>query len=278
MAIRLRRWCSAVTLVVTAAFAIGACSGDDDGGDRAATSAPSSSSTTAAAATLQILVTNDDGIAAPGIDVLVEALRALPNTEVTVVAPAENKSGTGDQTTANPTAEDATTASGVAGTAVDGYPADSVVYALDALGLEPDLLVSGANTGQNIGPIAEVSGTVGAALTAARRGIPALAVSQGIAVGDRPPPPDFDIAVQAALDWIAEHRAAILAGDEPAQVTNINAPTCITGDIRGTVEVPVATELDEGATNPDCTSDATEPVDDVDAFATGYISLSVIEP
>ena len=55
---------------------------------------------------LRILVTNDDGVAAPGIDALVEALRKLPGVKVTVIAPAENKSGTGSSTTPGPAHDD----------------------------------------------------------------------------------------------------------------------------------------------------------------------------
>ena len=52
--------------------------------------------------------------------------------------------------------------------------------ALQELGLEPDVVVSGVNAGQNIGTLIDLSGTVGAAATAARQGVPAVAVSQGI--------------------------------------------------------------------------------------------------
>ena len=134
--------------------------------------------------TLDILVTNDDGYAAPGIDALVERLRALPGVKLTVVAPATNQSGTSDRTTPGPvsalTATEVTTASGYAATAVAGFPADSVNYALDVLKLSPDLVVSGSNAGQNLGVVAPISGTVGAARTAVRRGVPGVAVSQEI--------------------------------------------------------------------------------------------------
>ena len=67
-------------------------------------------------AMIQVLVTNDDGIAAPGIDALVEALRAEPMVELTVVAPDGNRSGSGDTTTEGPVnGVAATTESGFAG-------------------------------------------------------------------------------------------------------------------------------------------------------------------
>jgi 5'-nucleotidase len=193
---------------------------------------------------------------------------------VTVVAPDENKSGSGDQTTDGElvTAE-ATTASGYPATAVTGFPADSVVWALGH-GVEPHLVVSGVNEGQNIGVLTTVSGTVGAALTAARRGIPALAVSAG--AGD---PVDYATGVDAAIDWIAEHRDALVAGTADQDVTTINSPTCPAGEPRGVVEVPTAAVRDERSlTEVDCASTLTDPADDVDAFTNGYVSLSTLIP
>jgi 5'-nucleotidase len=219
---------------------------------------------------LQILVTNDDGVAAAGIDAVVEGLRVLPGVEVTVVAPAENQSGTGDKTTpGGVTGESAQTASGYAATKVNGYPADSVLYALNVLGENPDLVVSGINNGQNIGPFVGLSGTVGAARTAGRRGIPALATSQGFGTT-----PDFPSGVDAVLEWVADFRLG-RAGPPFDVVANLNIPTCTAGSIRGTVEVPVATALNGRPINPsNCTSTVTTFADDVDAFINGYITLS----
>src|SRR4051812_35397230 len=132
---------------------------------------------------LRILVTNDDGYAAPGIDAVVEALRTLSNVQVTVVAPLTNQSGSGDKFSTTPlTASHATTHHGYPAIAVNGFPADSVLLAVKELLKEPpDIVVSGINQGQNIGELIDISGTVGAARTAARLGIPSIAVSQGIA-------------------------------------------------------------------------------------------------
>ena len=139
--------------------------------------------------TLTILVTNDDGVTAPGINATVQALSALPHTKVTVVAPLTNQSGTGAKVTGGTlTVTDATTASGYPAKAVAGYPADTIIWAIDDHGIaqRPDLVVSGINFGENIGPLASLSGTVGAAQTALARGIPALAVSQGVDNGQSP--------------------------------------------------------------------------------------------
>lgn len=281
----IRRVVPAVLLVV-GLLAAGCSDSDDDEGATSATTAATvaSSATTAADATtttaaadpLTILVTNDDGVGAPGIDAVVQALVELPDTEVIVVAPAENNSGTGGSTTdgAVETSE-TTTASGYPAVAVEGFPADSVNWALDGgIDVVPDLVVSGINEGQNIGPLVEVSGTVGAARAAFARGIPALAASQGL--GD---PVDFPAGVDQVVAWVSEHRAELAGGDAEPFVVSINIPSCPTGAVRGVVEVPVAADVGgRNATEVDCTSTATDPVDDIDGFITGWATLSDVAP
>ena len=256
-------------LVVAAILAAG-CGGDDD--DSAPQSGERETTTTAAPEPLQILVTNDDGVGAEGIDVLVEALRALDGVEVTVVAPADQQSGTGGSVTEGPVeTNEATTATGYAAKAVDGFPADTIRVAFDELSLTPDLVVSGINEGQNLGPVVDISGTVGAARAAARRGVPALAVSQGLGQDL-----DYDVAAGLVVDWINENLDALRAGEVPADlVNNLNVPTCDTGELRGRVEVASAT-----GGNPlspsDCTSTAEGAADDVTAFANGYATLTEV--
>src|SRR5262249_20932534 len=186
---------------------------------------------------LRILVTNDDGVAAPGIDVLVEALRKQPFVEVTVAAPKTNKTGTGDHTTqdaASLRTSQTTTASGYPAFAVDGFPADSVVWALHGgVPLRPDVVVSGINAGENLGSLMFTSGTVGAARTAARLGVPALAISQGNSAR-----PDYPSGARRAVEWMNNHRAELLrARRKPSgplvDVDILNVPTCKTGAIRG---------------------------------------------
>jgi 5'-nucleotidase len=225
---------------------------------------------------LEILVTNDDGYAAAGIDAVVEGLRVLDGVNVTVVAPAEDQSGTGDQTTpGGVTSFEATTQSGYPAVAVEGFPADSVLHALDVLGENPDLVVSGINNGQNIGPFVELSGTVGAARTAARRFIPALASSQGL--GSQTVSPDFPSGVDAVLAWVEDFRLG-RAGPPVEDVANLNIPTCFTGAIRGKAVLPVAAALNGRPFNPsNCNSTVTTFADDVDGFINGFITLSDAE-
>ena len=151
-------------------------------------------------------MTNDDGVGAEGIDVLVTALTAIDGVEVTVVAPATQQSGTGGNATEGPlTTNEATTASGYEARAVEGFPSDTIRVAFDELGLTPDLVVSGINEGQNLGPIVDASGTVGAARAGVRRGVPALAVSQGVGQDL-----DYEVAAGLVTDWVdrAPRRAA----------------------------------------------------------------------
>jgi 5'-nucleotidase len=130
---------------------------------------------TVAQAPYRILVTNDDGIRAPGLAALVEALRPLG--EITVVAPSANHSGTGHAITlSDPIYVEEVTVAGVRGTGLAATPASCVRVALaKLLQVPPDLVVSGVNRGSNFGLNAYISGTVAAAREAAMRGIPAIA-------------------------------------------------------------------------------------------------------
>ena len=265
---------------------LAAC-GDDDGpipqtGVRETTTTPSTTTTTAAPTTtaavdeaaLDVLVTNDDGFDAAGIDALVEAVRQVEGVTVTVVAPAGQQSGTGGDTTPGPVATGTgTTASGFEVTTVEGFPADAVRVALEDLGLQPDLVLSGINEGQNLGPIVDVSGTVGAARAAVRAGVPALAVSAGVVEGTEP---DYAAAVELALDWLAENRAVVAGGGMSLDaVPNLNVPTCTAGEGRGLLEVEPGTDGDPLAV-ADCESTAEEPTDDIGAFTSGYATLTLV--
>jgi 5'-nucleotidase len=274
----------AVAVALAAAVVVVAGCSDDDGG-AIPQSGPRETTTTAAAEgdaapadgeALQIVVTNDDGVEAEGIDTLVTALTGVDGVEVTVVAPAGEQSGTGGNVTEGPlTTASAQTAGGYEATAVEGFPADAVRVAFDDLGLTPDLVISGINSGQNLGPVVDVSGTVGAARAAARQGVPALAVSAGFAQASSDTP-DYDAAAELVLAWLDENRDAIAAGELPADVVaNLNVPTCSEGEVRGTLEVDSATAGDVGAP-ADCTATTDGFTDDVSAFAAGFAPLTEV--
>ena len=103
----------------------------------------------------------------------------------------------------------------------------------------------------------------------------ALAASQGIFVNGGPEP-DYPAAVELVLAWITEHRDELVAAepvDGVAEVTNLNVPTCPTGELKELVVVPVATEaeaagLDYGAV--DCEARLTDPTNDLDGFLAGF--------
>lgn len=128
---------------------------------------------------MKILVTNDDGVSSLGLWKAAEAL--LPLGEVWVVAPDREQSGVGSAMTLHipvRAREVLPAAQGVkAAYAVEGTPADSVVLATEKLVGPVDLVVSGINTGSNVGGDILVSGTVGAALQGYFRGFNSLAVS-----------------------------------------------------------------------------------------------------
>lgn len=258
--------CSRLLAVAGVVTMLGACSSSGD----------SSTVKPEKAQPLSVLVTNDDGFAAPGLDAVVTELRALPGVTVTVVAPATNQSGTGGKTTPTPvTATAQKTASGFPATAVDGFPADSVVYALaTVLPKKPNLVVSGVNQGANFGPLAALSGTVGAAEKAASKGVPAIAASQGL--GD---PLDYASAAKIVSGWVAAHRNELASGDAPVTVLNLNVPTCKAGTLRGVEQVPQAATLEGAALGAvDCSSTATDPKTDTAAFADGFASVTSLQP
>lgn len=133
---------------------------------------------------MKILLTNDDGITAPGLRALHTALSGLG--EVTVVAPATVQSATSHGVTFHTPlmASEVAMDDGSTGFSIDGRPADCVKIALASIwetlfgaGAKPDLTISGMNSGANVGVNIVYSGTVGAARESAFRGVPAIAVS-----------------------------------------------------------------------------------------------------
>jgi 5'-nucleotidase len=235
----------------------------------------------------EVVVSNDDGVGAHGIDQLVEGLYGLPNVTVQVVAPALNQSGSGGQISVPGSVLSGvvtTTASGKPATAVyttdpapirngSGSPADSVLYALGTLYLSPELVISGINEGQNMGSVVGISGTVGAARRARLNYVPAIASSQGTG-------PNFATSgiadgVAATLALLEEWRLGRTVNTSNS-VLNINIPTCVSGLLpRGTVQTVVST----GSANygvQDCASTAAigTVVHDIDAFNKGFIGIA----
>ena len=133
---------------------------------------------------MKILVSNDDGVLAEGLWILVKELRSI--AQVVVVAPDREQSAIGTAVTLRQplrAQKMRPVVPGVETYSVEGTPADSVILALDKLAKgKIDLVVSGINHGSNLGDDVLISGTVGAALQGYLHGLPAVAIS--VAFGD----------------------------------------------------------------------------------------------
>jgi 5'-nucleotidase len=120
---------------------------------------------------VDVLLTNDDGVDAPGIDALYDELSSV--ADVTVVAPAEDQSGVGRSNSHTVEVDEYER-----GLVVHGTPCDCVAVGLGTLDVEPDVVVAGCNDGPNFGAHKlDRSGTVGAAKEAVFLGVPGIAVS-----------------------------------------------------------------------------------------------------
>ena len=177
---------------------------------------------------MRVLITNDDGIEAKGLQELRRALVAVPDLEVNVVAPDSNRSATARSiTTRSPLwVEEIGFDDGGSGYACDGTPVDCVRFAeLGLIGERPELIVSGINHGANLGDDITYSGTVAAALEGIVLGIPAIAISQQSALRemDFQFGRDFDFSVAAA--FAAQLVERVARDGLPADtLLNVNCP------------------------------------------------------
>ncbi|MFN8113797.1 MAG: 5'/3'-nucleotidase SurE [Solirubrobacterales bacterium] len=180
---------------------------------------------------MRVLLTNDDGIGAAGLQALRRSLLEIDGIELHVIAPDSNRSATARSiTTRSPLwVEEVSFDDGTVGYATDGTPVDCVRFAqLGLLGEPPEMIVSGINHGSNLGDDVTYSGTVAAALEGIVLGIPAIAVSQqslGREMGFQPGR-EFDFSVSAPL------AAALtrLVGDghlPEGTLLNVNCPGMI---------------------------------------------------
>jgi 5'-nucleotidase len=173
----------------------------------------------------RILVTNDDGVRAPGLLALAQALSPLG--EITIAAPADNQSGKGHSiVTSDPIfVESVTLAGGLRAFSIAATPATCVKVGVRALMADrPDLVVSGINRGYNLGMVTYVSGTVGAAREAALMGIPAIASS--LAVEETNYAAAADIVRQVA-EMVRRN------GMDPGVLVNVNVPAGPAATIKG---------------------------------------------
>jgi 5'-nucleotidase len=178
---------------------------------------------------VRVLLTNDDGIEADGLQALRRALLALDSVELAVVAPDGNRSAMARMiTTRRPLwVQEVPFEDGTTGFATDGTPVDCVRLASLGLidGFQPDLVVSGINHGSNLGDDITYSGTVAAALEALVLGIPGIAVSQQSDAREM----DFRLGSRFAFECAADFTARVIAELDqvplPAgTLLNINVP------------------------------------------------------
>ena len=164
---------------------------------------------------MKILICNDDGYQAPGIQALYEALRTVADVEV--VAPEHNNSAKSNALTLNAPLYVHQAHNGFR--YVNGTPADCVHIALTGLlGYRPDLVVSGINNGANMGDDTIYSGTVGAAMEGFLFGIPSIAFSQ-VDKGWS----EIEAAAAAARQLVMDMQSQELIGLSP-WLLNVNIP------------------------------------------------------
>jgi len=183
---------------------------------------------------MRILLTNDDGIFAPGLAAIYKKLTSLGN--VTVVAPASSRSGASHSITFNrPFVCNKVDINGLfTGYSVEGSPADCVKLAVLELCKGPiDLLISGINNGANTGINIYYSGTVAAAMEGVFLKIPSVAMSLAFEEG----PMNFEAATKYCWDILQK-----LMPVQNGSVININIPPLSKGEPKGIRVVPQSRE------------------------------------
>lgn len=246
-----------------------------------------------------ILLTNDDGVEAPGLHALAAALADLPGVRLAVVAPSVNRTGAGAQVAFGPLAvHQHPPVAGAPAWMVEGAPADAVGIGLHGLFRDapPDLVIAGVNQGLNLGRIIVHSGTVGAALRAVLAGVPALAVSaQSPAGADAA---DFleaaGLARRLLAGWLMDPATLPLGGTDGGFLS-LNVPRGYNGRVRWTRQgrryfrldryrpdddgVTYHPVLDLESLEPHAPEALAEPEDtDVGALARGDATLTPLWP
>lgn len=173
---------------------------------------------------MHILVTNDDGVFAPGILTLVEALKEI--ADVTVIAPDQNRSGVSSALSLEVPLRVQKSPNGW--WQLNGTPADCVKLALSGfLNKEPDMVVSGINAGANLGDDVIYSGTVGGALEGRFLKLPAIAIS---AIARRHDEMYYETSAKIAVELVKKMQQNPY---EPGIVLNVNVPSVPYEKIKG---------------------------------------------
>ncbi len=178
-----------------------------------------------------ILITNDDGIAAPGLRALADSLGTIAS--VVVVAPSRERSASAQSLTLRHPIFCEQIADRE--WSVDGTPADAMILALHSLlAQKPDLVVSGINRGSNLGENVYYSGTVGAAMEGAINKVPSIAVSLATKAANADFSPAASFAKQLASLVLKE-------GLPQGVLLNVNVPPQWNGGVRFTRQSPKIT-------------------------------------
>lgn len=183
---------------------------------------------------MRILLTNDDGINAPGLAVLEAIAAELAEPEdIWVVAPALEQSGVGHAITY--THPLMITEHGERRFAVEGSPADCVIAGIyEAMGEAPDLILSGVNRGNNSAENTLYSGTLGAAIEGALQGIPAVGLSQFYGPANVGEPDPFEAARRHGADTVQRIlKAGFDEGADYPLFYNVNFPPVPAADVKG---------------------------------------------
>lgn len=178
---------------------------------------------------MRILISNDDGINAPGLAIL-EAIASELSDDIWVVAPAEEQSGAGHSLSLSEPVR--IREHGERRYSVTGTPTDSVMLAIGKImgDLKPDLLLSGVNRGANLGDDITYSGTVAAAMEGTLAGVKSIALSQVYS----PETLYDDRLFDAAMHWGAKTIKPLLTHDfEPRSLMNINFPAMRADAVKG---------------------------------------------
>ncbi len=177
---------------------------------------------------MRILITNDDGIHAPGLKVCEDIARALSD-DVWVVAPETDNSGVSHSLSLNDPLR--LREIGARHFAVKGTPTDCIIMAVRHIMSEerPDLVLSGVNRGSNVAEDVSYSGTVAGAMEGAVLNIPSIALSQAYGPGSRDNPP-WNTGRTYGPDLV---RQILAAGIPPGSLVNVNFPDCHADAVQG---------------------------------------------
>jgi len=231
----------------------------------------------------RILISNDDGISAPGIAILEAVARQLSD-DVWVSAPETEQSGAGHSLSLHRPLR--IREAGEKRFAVDGTPTDSVLLAINHIMTDrkPDLMLSGVNRGANLADDVTYSGTVAAAMEGTLLGVPSIAFSQ-VFVGEV----NWSVATRYAMEVIQRLAAFALAGQWHRNVLmNVNFPAVDPNAVKGyEVAVQGKRKIGDGLTErldprgrpyiwigPQRTGEVPDAGSDIAAVEAGYIAIT----